>query len=97
MINFGSAISIAFLIAGIHSILKLQRTMKWKPVPAIFKAALIAYYIIAVVASINSIVGHEVRPLSSVILILSATLFTMNAMATFTPQNDTNDVNSVQK
>lgn len=96
MDNIGSIIIAAYLAYGIRSIARNCRKLEWNPVPVKFKAALIGYYVLIAAGTISSIVGHAGRPLSSITLILlssitlilSAVLFTMFAMANFTPQND---------
>ena len=96
MDTIGSIIIAAYLAYGIRSIARNCRRLKWKPVPRKFKAVLIGYHVLIVTATISLIVDHAGRPhssitlplLSSVTLILSAVLFTMFAMANFTPQND---------
>ena len=88
MDNIGSIVIAVYLAYGIRSIAGNCRRLKWKPVPARFKAALISYYTLVFAGTISSVVGHAGRLLSSVTLILSAVLFTMFAMANFTPQNE---------
>ena len=88
MDNIGSIIIAAYLAYGIRSLARNCRRLKWNPVPRKFKAALIGYYVLVIAGTISSVVGHAGRLLSSVTLILSAALFTMFAMANFTPQNE---------
>lgn len=96
MDTIGSIIIAAYLVYGIRSIARNCQRLKWNPVPRKFKVVLIGYYVLIVAGTISSIVGHAGRALSSitlpllssVTLILSAVLFTMFAMANFTPQND---------
>lgn len=95
MNDIGSAFIALFLMAEIRLILKLQRMMKWKHLSVSLKASIIAYYIVAVAAVIASIFDYGVRPLSSVIVALSAILYTMVAMANFTPQTDSDNANSI--
>lgn len=88
MDDIGSIIIAIYIAYGIRSIARNCRRLKWRLVPMRFKATLIGYHVLVVAGTISSIVGNAGRPLSSVTLLLSAVLFTMFAMANFTPQTE---------
>ena len=93
--NITLAILLAVLVAAIYSAFKSQKTMKWKHVPMRFKVVLIVVY--AFVAMGVMIPLHGIQPLYSIVMVLSASLYTMNLMTAFAPHNDVGSASDVQK
>lgn len=93
--NITLAILSTVLVAAIYSVFRSQKTMKWKPIPKRFKGVLIVYYAFVVVAVVNPLQG--MRPLYEIVMVLSASLYTMNVMTFFATHNDVGSAGDVQK
>lgn len=93
--NITLAILLAVLVAAIYSVFRSQKTMKWKPIPKRFKGVLIVYYAFVVAAVMNPLQG--MRPLYEIVMVLSASLYTMNVMTFFATHNDVGSAGGVQK
>lgn len=93
--NITLAILSAVLVAAIYSVFRSQKTMKWKTIPKRFKGVLIVYYTFVVAAVMNPLQG--MRPLYEIVMVLSASLYTMNVMTFFATHNDVGSAGGVQK
>lgn len=95
MANISLATLSTDLVAAIYSTFKSQKTMKWKPVPMRFKVVLIVVYAFVAMAVMNPL--HGIQPLYAIVMVLSASLYTMNLMTAFAPHNDVDSASGVQK